>query len=70
MYTESGWREKGLARTLLKAAMEWATAQGSDQLLLHASDAAPPLYASLGFTVTNEMRWASGGICESAIATE
>ena len=38
--------------TLLK----WAIAQGYDRVHLHASDAGRPLYQSLGFVPTNEMR--------------
>jgi hypothetical protein len=41
----------------MQAMMEWARAQGFDRLLLHASDAGRPLYRSLGFLPTNEMRW-------------
>jgi hypothetical protein len=32
-------------------------AQGYDRVLLHASDAGRPLYESLGFVPTNEMRY-------------
>jgi hypothetical protein len=37
--------------------MNWATEQGADRVTLHASDAGRPLYLSLGFEPTNEMRW-------------
>jgi GNAT superfamily N-acetyltransferase len=57
VYTEPEWRGKGVARTLMQVLMEWASAQGTDRVVLHASDAGRPLYESLGFTVTNEMRW-------------
>ncbi|MGC1521514.1 MAG: GNAT family N-acetyltransferase [Steroidobacteraceae bacterium] len=57
VYTEPGSRRRGIARALMQAMMEWGRAQGFDRLLLHASDAARPLYRSLGFAPTNEMRW-------------
>jgi GNAT superfamily N-acetyltransferase len=43
VYTEPAWRGKGIAR--------------GDRVVLHASAAGRPLYQSLGFTPTNEMRW-------------
>jgi GNAT superfamily N-acetyltransferase len=57
VYTEPEWRGGGIARALMNTLMESATAQGFDRLLLHASDAGRPLYLSLGFVPTNEMRW-------------
>jgi GNAT superfamily N-acetyltransferase len=57
VYTEPDWRGQGIARALMKTLLEWATAQGFDRVLLHASDAGRPLYLSLGFLPTNEMRW-------------
>jgi GNAT superfamily N-acetyltransferase len=57
VYTEPAWRGRGIARALMKVLMEWATEQGADRLVLHASDAGRPLYLSLEFEATNEMRW-------------
>ncbi len=57
VYTEPAWRRKGIARALMQRVMEWAAAEGIDRVLLHASDAGRPLYRSLGFVPTNEMRW-------------
>jgi GNAT superfamily N-acetyltransferase len=57
VYTETPWRGKGVARALMHVLMEWATARGADRVVLHASDAGRPLYESLGFDPTNEMRW-------------
>lgn len=57
VYTEPAWRRKGIARALMQRIMEWAAAEGMDRVLLHASDAGRPLYQSLGFVPTNEMRW-------------
>jgi GNAT superfamily N-acetyltransferase len=56
VYTEPEWRGQGLARLLMRKVMEWAAAEGCDRLVLHASDFGRPLYASLGFTPTNEMQ--------------
>ena len=57
VYTEPRWRGRGVARRLMQAMMEWAAAQGTDRVVLHASAAGRPLYESLGFHATNEMRW-------------
>ena len=57
VYTEPQWRGQGIARALMKVLMEWAAAQGADRVVLHASEAGRPLYLSLGFEPTNEMRW-------------
>ena len=57
VYTEPPWRGKGVARALMRTVMEWAAAQGFDRVILHASDVGRPLYQSLGFAPTNEMRW-------------
>jgi GNAT superfamily N-acetyltransferase len=57
VYTEPEWRRRGIARMLMKMAMNWTTERGFDRMLLHASEAGRPLYTSLGFVVSNEMRW-------------
>lgn len=57
VYTEVQWRGRGVATALMRTLMEWAEAQGTDRVVLHASDAGRPLYESLGFSGTNEMRW-------------
>jgi GNAT superfamily N-acetyltransferase len=57
VYTEPDCRRRGIARALMMTLMKWAKAEGFDRLLLHASDAGLPLYRSLGFRPTNEMRW-------------
>jgi GNAT superfamily N-acetyltransferase len=57
VYTEPRWRKQGIARALMRAMMEWATAEGFDRVFLHASDAGRPLYVSIGFAPTNEMCW-------------
>jgi GNAT superfamily N-acetyltransferase len=57
VYTEPDVRGMGIARALMATLLQWATDQGYDRVLLHASDAGRPLYESLGFVATNEMRW-------------
>jgi GNAT superfamily N-acetyltransferase len=59
VYTERAWRQRGVARALMTAAMDWSVARGFDRMALHASDAGRPLYASLGFIASNEMRWSA-----------
>ena len=61
VYTEPRWRGRGVARALMGALLGWATAEGFDRVVLHASDDGRPLYLSLGFLPTNEMRWTPAG---------
>lgn len=57
VYTEHAWRKQGVARALMAAVLEWASNANFDRVVLHASDDGRPLYDSLGFVATNEMRW-------------
>jgi len=56
MYTEPGYRRRGLARRLMDEMIAWCRSQRMTTVYLHASDEGRPLYESLGFTPTNEMR--------------
>jgi GNAT superfamily N-acetyltransferase len=56
VYTEADWRRRGIAKALMNTVLQWSAAQGCDRVVLHASDAGRPLYRSLGFVATNEMR--------------
>jgi GNAT superfamily N-acetyltransferase len=56
MFTEPAHRHRGLARRLMDVMIDWCRADGMKILYLHASDFGRPLYASLGFEPTNEMR--------------
>jgi len=56
MYTEPRYRRQGLARRLMDEMIGWCRGQGMTTVYLHASDEGRPLYESLGFTPTNEMR--------------
>ena len=58
MFTEREWRRRGLARRIMDEILAWARSTADvDSLVLHASDEGRPLYASLGFVATNEMRF-------------
>ena len=57
VYTEPDWRGRGVARALMRELMTWAFEQNYERVVLHASDAARPLYVSLNFAPTNEMLW-------------
>ncbi len=56
VYTDPLHRRKGIARKLMELIIEWCRVEGFGCILLHASDEGKPLYESMGFTVTNEMR--------------
>lgn len=56
MYVEPEFRRRGIARTLMQAMIDWCRAEGFRTVELHASDDGRPLYESLGFQPTNEMR--------------
>jgi len=56
MYTEPAYRRQGIARRLMEAMIEWCRAEGLSAVALHASEQGRPLYESLGFCPTNEMR--------------
>jgi len=56
VYTEPAFRSRGLARVLMERVVEWCRAEGMANVSLHASEFGRPLYESLGFVPTNEMR--------------
>ena len=56
VYTEPEFRRRGLARRLMDVVLEWCRAEGFHTVSLHASPEGKPLYESLGFHPTNEMR--------------
>lgn len=56
VYTVPEHRRQGLSKRLVKACMEWCYANDINIVMLHASDQGRPVYESLGFTGTNEMR--------------
>jgi GNAT superfamily N-acetyltransferase len=60
VYTEPGHRRRGLARRLMHAILEWCAQSGYRHVTLAASAEGRPLYESLGFVATNEMRLRQG----------
>ena len=56
VYVERAWRRRGLARKLMGLMIEWTRKECYPHLLLHASHDGRPLYESMGFAATNEMR--------------
>ena len=58
VFTERAWRRRGVAAALMRELLQWCRAHGIESLVLHASADGRPLYEKLGFTPTNEMRYA------------
>ncbi len=58
VYVEPDHRQRGIARALVEAIIAWAHDHQPrvGALTLHASEYGRPLYESLGFIPTNEMR--------------
>jgi GNAT superfamily N-acetyltransferase len=56
VYTQPEQRRKGLARALMTTALDYCRESGVSCVILHASKEGRPLYESLGFHPTNEMR--------------
>jgi GNAT superfamily N-acetyltransferase len=57
VYTEKEVRRLGLARRLMTTMLEWARMNRLDRVVLHGAPDGRPLYESLGFEVSNEMRY-------------
>jgi ribosomal protein S18 acetylase RimI-like enzyme len=56
VYTYPEFRKRGLARLLTGQAIDHCRKHGFNVLWLHASEHGRPLYESLGFQCTNEMK--------------
>ena len=56
VYTYPEFRKRGLARTLTQKAIDYCREHGHKILWLHASTYGRPLYESLAFEATNEMK--------------
>ena len=56
MYTEPPYRRQGIARQLVETMIEWCRGEGFTAVALHASKEGRPIYESMGFRPTNEMR--------------
>jgi GNAT superfamily N-acetyltransferase len=60
IYTETHYRRRGAAQSIMRAIMAWAETEEIPSLVLHASDAGRPLYEKLGFKQTSEMSYFVG----------
>ena len=58
VYTEPDWRRRGLAALLMQRVLDYTRDHRITRVLLHASKDGRPLYESLGFVPTTEMRLA------------
>jgi GNAT superfamily N-acetyltransferase len=56
VYTNPEFRRRGVARAVVNAMVTWCRAQGFHSVRLMASDFGRPLYESLGFYATHEMK--------------
>jgi GNAT superfamily N-acetyltransferase len=57
MYVQPAHRRRGLARRLLEVMLDWCRSQNIVRIVLHPSDQGRPLYESMGFQPTGELRW-------------
>jgi len=51
-------RRQGIARQMMQVILAWCATQGITRVALHTSHMGRPLYESLGFMASNEMRLA------------
>lgn len=56
VYVEPHYRGQGIAKKLTNTAVEHLKSIGCTRVILHASPPGKPVYSSLGFSQTNEMR--------------
>jgi len=56
VYTRAEYRRRGIARELVQTALSWCRQSGVTYVILHASPEGRPIYESMGFRATNEMR--------------
>jgi ribosomal protein S18 acetylase RimI-like enzyme len=56
VYVEPEYRRRGIARRLMDEVIAYCRVQGLTQVWLHASNEGRPLYDSMGFKATNEMK--------------
>lgn len=56
VYTEPGYRRRGIARRLMDTLVDWCRAEDFGSIALHASVQGRALYEQMGFQPTNEMR--------------
>lgn len=56
MYTEPSYRGKGIATGIVKEATKWSKQRGYKEMTLHASKYGRPVYSTIGWKRTWEMR--------------
>lgn len=56
VYTFPEYRGRGLASSLMRAALDACRQRGVRRITLHASDQGRPIYEGFGFSATNEMK--------------
>ncbi len=56
VYTDPAYRRRGIARKLMEIMIAWCRGGGFGSVTLYASPDGKPLYGTLGFKPTNEMR--------------
>jgi GNAT superfamily N-acetyltransferase len=56
VYVDPDFRRKGVARRLMETMIDWCRKEGFAAVYLHASKDGKPLYETLGFEPTTEMR--------------
>ena len=56
VYVEPAYRRRGIAKQLTKKAIAYLKSLACTRVILHASPSGKPVYTSLGFSESNEMR--------------
>ena len=56
LYVEPSFRRRGIGRQLTSTITAWCREQGFEWVYLHSSEQGRPLYESLGFLPSSEMR--------------
>jgi ribosomal protein S18 acetylase RimI-like enzyme len=56
VYVEPAFRGRGFGKQLTKMAIDYLKSLGCTRAILHASPSGKPVYTSLGFFASNEMR--------------
>jgi ribosomal protein S18 acetylase RimI-like enzyme len=56
VYVEAPFRRRGFGKQLTAMAVDYLKSIGCTRVILHASPSGQPIYTSLGFVASNEMR--------------
>lgn len=56
LYVDPDFRRQGIARRLMQTMVDWCKKEAFVSVTLHYSDEGRPLYESMGFKPSNEMR--------------